>query len=360
MARVFILRAGGLTPDGYRRLLSRFTEDSPLGKTDLVAVKIHAGEHGNTRYLRPGQIASVVSALGLPANRTFLTDTTVLYRGRRLTAPDYLLLAAEHGFGPPATPPFVVADGLRGIDEILVKLPSCCENPSARIAKVICETDAMVVVSHFKGHLLAGFGGALKNLGMGCASRGGKLFQHSSVKPGVRKAKCTACGACAAHCPEGAISVSESAEILGARCVGCGECISRCPTGAISVDWNQDQGIFARRMAEYALAAFTATRTLACVNFVIDVVPDCDCLPDSGAPMIDDIGVLASNDPVALDQACFDLVTSAKASASTRFPESGAGADKFRAAHPTIDATAQLAAAQSLGLGSRDYELIEG
>jgi uncharacterized protein len=359
MAKVFFLRAGGFTPEGYRRLLARFLDESPLGRTDIAAVKIHAGEQGNTRFLSPDRINSVVRGLGLPDGRTFLTDTTVLYRGRRLTAPDYMLLASGHGFGPPGTAPFIVADGLRGTDEILVKLPSCCDNPSARIARTICEADAMAVISHFKGHLLAGFGGALKNLGMGCASRGGKLFQHSSVKPVVRIAKCTACGACASHCPEEAITVSDCASISGARCVGCGECIARCPTGAVSVDWNQDQGIFTRRMAEYALAAFTVTRTFACINFVVDVVPDCDCLADSGEPVVEDIGVLASGDPVALDQACLDLVTAAPATGRSPVPGAGAGADKFRALRPSIDGSAQLAAAQSLGLGTRSYELEE-
>jgi len=214
-----------------------------------------------------------------------------------------------------------------------------------------------VAVSHFKAHLLAGFGGALKNLGMGCSSRGGKLFQHSSVKPVIRQNRCTACGTCAAHCPEHAIAVDRSASIVSSRCVGCGECIARCPAGAISVDWNQDQGVFTRRMVEHALAVQTVTRVSLCVNFLTDIAPDCDCMEDSGGLLVDDLGVLASTDPVAVDQASLDLVTAAPAARKSPAPGAGAGTDKFRAIRPSIDDTAQLALAQSLGLGSRSYEL---
>ncbi len=359
MAEVFFSRGrpAGAGAD-LSALLGRFRDSMALGPSDLVAVKIHAGEEGNTRYIPPSLIASVVGGLGLPPGRTFLTDTTVLYRGRRLTAPDYLLLAMEHGFGPPATPPFIVADGLRGTDELSVKLPSCCGTPSARMARGICESDAMVVVSHFKGHLLTGFGGSIKNLGMGCASRGGKLFQHSSVKPTVRTGRCTACGACAAHCPEGAIGLSPTASVSQSRCVGCGECIARCPSGAMAVDWNQDQGVFTRRLAEYAVAAASVTRIPAYVSFVVSVVPDCDCMQDTGGPLVDDIGVLASSDPVALDQACLDLVTAAPDAPGSPIT-AGPGADKFRAFRPQVDDCAQLAEAQALGLGSRSYDLVE-
>lgn len=349
-------------PDGGGRDLASFlaplSAAAGLADTDLVAVKIHAGEHGNTRYIPASAVCGVVEALGLPAGRTFLTDTTVLYRGRRLTAPDYIVLAAEHGFGPPATPPFIVADGLRGTGEVAVRLPSCCDGPSARIAGTIADADAMVVVSHFKGHLLAGFGGAVKNLGMGCASRGGKLYQHSSVRPLIRESKCTACGNCAEHCPEAAIEVRGKAVLNPSRCVGCGECIQRCPTGAVSVDWNQDRGVFMRRLAEYAVAAASATRVLLYVNFVVNVTPDCDCLQDTGGRLVDDIGVLASTDPVALDQACLDLVTAAPPAPGSPVSGAGPGIDKFRALRPDIDGSVTLAIAQSFGLGNRSYQLV--
>jgi len=345
--------------DSLGELLRGFSLKGDSG-TDLYGVKIHAGEQGNTRFVPPDQVNEVVRALGLPFERTFLTDTTVLYRGRRLTAPAYLNLAREHGFGLPATPPLIIADGLRGTDETAVKLPSCCEGSSARIARLISETDSLVVVSHFKGHLLAGFGGAIKNIGMGCASRGGKLYQHSSVKPSIRPAKCVRCGICIEHCPAGAIAMEDASAVISeARCIGCGECIQRYPGGAVGVDWNQDRGVFMRRMVEYAIAAASVTRMMVCVSFITGVSGDCDCLEDQEGVLVDDIGVMASTDPVALDQACLDAVTAAPAAASSPVPDAGPGVDKFHALRPHIDGTEQLAIAQNLGLGSRRYVLTE-
>ncbi|KZD15497.1 MAG: hypothetical protein AO395_05975 [Candidatus Fermentibacter daniensis] len=358
-SEVFFTRSTDCGSGSMRALLSGFALRDDDG-TGLYAVKIHAGEHGNTRFVPPSSVNSVVRALDLPPDRTFLTDTTVLYRGRRLTAPAYLHLAFEHGFGLPATPPFIVADGLRGTDEIPVKLPSCCEGTTARIARLISEADRMTVISHFKGHLLTGFGGAIKNLGMGCASRGGKLYQHSSVKPVVRPKKCVSCGLCAAHCPAGAISLEGGpAFISDALCIGCGECIQRCPEGAAGVDWNQDQGVFVRRMVEYAIAVVSVTRIDVFVNFVTKVSGDCDCQEDQDGLLVDDIGILASKDPVALDQACLDLVTAAESAEESPVAGAGPGVDKFRAFRPDVDGTLQLETAQMLGLGSREYTLTE-
>jgi uncharacterized Fe-S center protein len=350
--------------DAFRLLLGRFSEAISPGPTQFTAVKIHAGERGNRYYLRPARIMAVLNGLGLPRSQTFLTDTTVLYRGSRMSAPEYTVLAGEHGFGLPGTPPFIVADGLRGTDEVTVMLPSSCELDSARIARAIADADGMVVISHFKGHMLAGFGGAIKNLAMGCSSRGGKLVQHSSVRPSVRPERCTACGLCVAHCPEDALSVGEmeSVELESSICSGCGECLQACPTGALGVNWNQESGVFHRRLAEYALAAAsTSGDTRVYVNFLVDISSSCDC--DSGAPppFMDDIGVLASLDPVAIDQASFDLVREAELPESSPLAAKGAGAgtDKFALVWPGIRSQLQLEHAQSIGLGSRDYELLD-
>lgn len=356
MAKVHLVRGSGKAC--ITALLEPYAKDADLKATDLVAVKIHAGEQGNTRFVGPGSVAAVAEALRLRPGRVFLTDTTVLYRGRRLCAPDYLLLSSDHGFGPPVTPPFIIADGLRGTDDVEVPLPGCCAPGSARIARVIAESDAMVVVSHFKGHLLTGFGGAIKNLGMGCASRAGKLYMHSNIRPVIKESRCTACGNCAGHCPSDAIALSPLASIDPDACVGCGECIQRCPAGAIGTDWGQEKGEFARRLAWYALAAFSSTRVLVCVNFVTGVAPDCDCLADTGPALVEDIGVLASTDPVALDQACLDLVTAADEAAGSG-DGAGRGVEKFGALRPGTDPEAQLLAAEAVGLGSRRFELVD-
>ncbi|MCD6499680.1 MAG: DUF362 domain-containing protein [Deltaproteobacteria bacterium] len=358
-SKVFFLPADRMDePNALARLLAPIQADMKLENTDLVAVKIHPGEEGNQYYVHADSVQAVIDGLGLDWRQTFVTDTTVLYRGRRMTAPDYAMLAREHGFGPPDTPSFIVADGLRGTDERTVLLPNGCSAPSARIARIFEDVDAMVVVSHFKGHLLAGFGGAIKNLGMGCASRGGKLFQHSTVTPTVHEDKCIACGVCADHCPENAIDIDEIARIDPDRCVGCGECLQRCPTGAMRVSWNQRTDAFVRRLAEYAWAATQLAPLAACVNFVTDVSADCDCMADAAPPMLADIGVLASTDPVALDQACLDLTIAATPpKGSPLAGKAGPGEDKFAALRPSTHGPVQLEHAEKLGLGRRDYVL---
>ena len=218
----------------------------------------------------------------------------------------------------------------------------------------------MVVLSHFKGHLLSGFGGAIKNLGMGCASRGGKLYQHSSVKPRLREKKCIACGVCAEHCPANAITVTEVAQVDEGRCIGCGECLQRCPTGAYSVSWDQEKVTFMRRMAAYAAAATKVTRTALCVNFIVRVAPDCDCMRDTGAFLVEDLGVVASTDPVALDAASQDLVTAAAPPPSSPVASKApAGQDKFRAHHPSTDGKKALEEAARFEIGCLDYRLHE-
>jgi len=342
---------------GFTKLLNKIPDRERILPTDSIAVKIHPGEEGNSSYVRPENVNRIIEASALGTDRIFLTDTTVLYPGKRMSAPDYLHLTYEHGFGLPGTPPFIIADGLRGEDETIVKLPDDFQTDEAHIASIISNSDAMVVISHFKGHLLTGFGGALKNLGMGCASRAGKLYQHSSVKPLINTKKCTACGICAAHCHVNAISISSHASIIADICTGCGECLGRCPEGAVRVSWDQNMSVFMRRMIEYAYAAVSVSNPLLYVNFITSVVPDCDGRKDMGPPFVDDIGILASTDPVAIDMASLDLVTAAPAAENSPVI-AGAGTDKFSAYRPDINGILHLSIAQSLGLGSMEYELV--
>lgn len=356
----FIPAHGMSSRNAFRELLSPLADLKTIGPRDLVAVKLHPGEDGNSSFVAPGNVRGIVDAMDLPPDRTFLTDTTVLYPGRRRNAADCMRLAVEHGFSPPDTPPFMVADGLRGEAERSLSMPEGFHTRTAHIADLICRADAMVVISHFKGHLLAGFGGAVKNLGMGCASRAGKLFQHSTVMPVLNCELCTGCGICGIHCPESAISINGSANRDEALCTGCGECLGWCPEGAWRISWDQDMETFMRRMTDYAWAVSSASNPLLFVNFVIDVVPDCDCMHDTGAPLVDDIGVLASTDPVALDMACLDLVTAAPAARGSQLDGiAGEGDDKFRALRPAIDGELQLRMAEAVGLGMLEYELVD-
>lgn len=355
MSEVRFLPVERMNSDGFRDLLAPFRFNEQENSNDLVAVKIHPGEDGNSSYIPASLVKLAVDALHLPERRTFLTDTTVLYGGRRMTAPDYVSLAHEHGFRMPELPPFIVADGLVGTDEFAVELPSSCETKIARMAGTLARIDTAVMISHFKGHLLAGFGGSIKHMGMGWAARAGKLYQHSSVMPSVAADRCTMCGACISACGSNAIEpLTRSMRIDERKCTGCGECIQRCPVGAIRVSWNQEAHIFVKRMTEYALAASMAVKIPVFINFLMNISPDCDCMKNEGPPMVNNIGVLASCDPVGIDQASLDLVTAADPLGDN----AEAGHDKFLKRRPDRDGREQLCAAEKLGMGSRAYQLV--
>jgi len=317
------------------------------GRGHLTAIKLHFGEKGNTAFIRPVFVRKVVDEIAAAGGRPFLTDTNTLYVGTRSNAVDHLNTAVTNGFAwAVAGAPLVIADGLRGESDVRVPIAGkiYCE---VHIGAGIAHADALVVVTHFKGHELCGFGGTLKNLGMGCASRSGKLSQHSSVAPFVDPSGCTGCGTCVAHCPSGAIAVTVSkAAISPEACIGCADCIVVCPEGTVKVDWNEASSTFQQKLAEYALGAVSGKRESSLfLSFVTQVSPFCDCYGHNDRPIAPDVGILASDDPVALDQACVDLVIRAS------------GTDPFRATHPSVDWSVQLSRAEELGLGTRDYRL---
>lgn len=362
MSKVYYLSSKNMTDTvALSELLSPFRKSTDVSKNDMTAVKIHPGEENNSSFVTAQEVNAITKALDLKLPGAFLTDTTVLYPGRRRTAPDCIALAREHGFGYPDTLPFIIADGLRGNSETLIPPPANCSGSGKFcLAPIICNADNMVVISHFKGHLLSGFGGAVKNLGMGCATRRGKFEMHSSVTPFLRKDKCTACGICIEYCPEDAITVDNLARIDSSKCIGCGECLGICPTGAWRISWNREMNTFMRRMAEYAYCVTTVTKPFVYINFITKVVPDCDCLADSGNPFVDDIGITVSSDPVALDRASLDLVTAAPSAGDSPIEKrAGAGDDKFKVFRPEIDGMMHLEIAESLGLGTTKYNLIK-
>jgi hypothetical protein len=314
----------------------------------LTAVKLHFGEKGNTAFIRPIYIRRIIEEIQAAGGKPFLTDTNTLYVGTRGNAVDHLGTAVTNGFARAVTgAPIVIADGLRG--ETSVRVPvNGKECREVSIGAEIARADAMVVVTHFKGHEISGFGGALKNLGMGCASRSGKLVQHSTVGPAVDPSRCTGCGACMAHCPSGAIRMADANAVISPEdCIGCADCIVVCPEKTIHVDWNQASPTVQRLMVDHALGAVAGKgSSLLFVTFVTQVSPYCDCYGFNDRPIAPDVGILASTDPVALDQACADLVIRA------------AGKDPFRETHPTVDWTVQLSYAEEVGLGTRSYELV--
>ncbi len=232
-------------------------------------------------------------------------------------------------------------------------------------------TDALVVVTHFKGHELSGFGGALKNLGMGCSSREGKLSQHSNISPQVKGKACKGCQTCLSWCAQQAISMlplksgvetrQGVASIDPKKCVGCGECILSCPSGAIQIQWNENIPIFQKKMVEHAYGAVQKKKgKVLYLNFLMQISPACDCYGYSDTPIVSDIGILSSEDPVAIDQASIDLVNSETGNRSSKLTKNWEPqGDKFRAIYPEVDWNIQLAYAQEIGMGTREYELIK-
>lgn len=328
---------------------------------DLTAVKLHFGELGNTAFIRPVYIRKIVQTIKQAGGVPFLTDANTLYAGTRSDSPHHLTTAVQNGFDYAVVEaPLVIADGLRGKNETAVPVNQK-RFEAVYIGTDIVEADALVSVAHFKGHELSGFGGTIKNVGMGCASRKGKLAQHSSLSPGIGEA-CIGCGECQEHCSQNAISmVQEKAQIDSDACIGCGECILICPSEAIEVQWNQSIPVFLENMVEYTMGVLVDKRHKAFfINFITDVSPACDCYPANDAPIVRNIGVVASTDPVAIDQASVDLVNAEPALAgSSLTTNTEPGQDKFRGIYPKVDWEIQLEYAQTLGLGSRNYELIK-
>ncbi len=361
-SKVYFLEAGD--GDGIAAGLEALLEASGVGtvaeRGQTAAIKMHFGESAETGHVRPRFIKRIVAWYARRGVRLFVTDTNTLYRGARSDSVAHLRTAAEHGFTFQALDaPVLIADGLHGTGEIRLTAPGELVGEAPFGAELV-KADSIVSVAHFKGHELSGFGGAIKNLGMGGASRAGKLDQHSTTKPYVRDG-CIACGTCARWCPVEAITVEENAIIDGSVCIGCGECIVVCPEKVVGIRWNESTDIFQRKMVEYmgAMAAAKPGR-IAYVNFMTDVHPVCDCYGTAKTPIVPDVGVVASLDPVAIDQASYDLVNAAPAVRESKL-SSGyrRGEDKFRDLHQDVDPTVQLRYAQDLGLGTRDYELVK-
>lgn len=331
-----------------------------IQKDDLAAVKLHFGERGSDGFINPVFVRQVVDKIKEKGAKAFLTDTNTLYSGSRHNAVDHLLTALEHGFDYTVTgAPLIIADGLRSENIAEVRIDKK-HFRSVKLAKDIVSADSLIVLSHFKGHEMAGFGGAIKNLAMGGAPAVGKKEQHAT-KLVVDQDKCIGCGKCGTVCPEKAITVSDQkAGIAGEQCIGCGECLTVCPVKATGMDWETDLAALIERMTEYGYGvAKVHENHIGYINFLLNITPDCDCVPWSDAPIVPDIGFLASTDPVAIDQASYDLVNQQIGlSASLLACNHEAGADKFQGLRSHVDGTIQLRYGEEIGMGSREYELI--
>jgi len=350
-------------PQKLERLVKAAGLDNIIEDKDLTAVKVHFGEQGNTAFIRPLYIRKIIRAIRKAGAAPFLTDANTLYVGTRSDAVSHIKTAVDNGFSYSSMDgaPLIIADGLFGKSETPVQV-DLKHNNVVYIGSEIINANTLISVAHFKGHELSGFGGTLKNLGMGCASRRGKLDQHSNVSPKIKRKTCIGCSQCIDHCPGQAIYLEEKkAYINKENCIGCAECIVRCPTGSININWNQDVPVFLEKMMEYTAGVLKnkAGKSLF-INFITDVSPKCDCLPYAEYPICKDIGVVVSTDPVAIDQASADLVNEQQALAGSILTcNTKPGEDKFRGLYPDVDWEHQLAYAQDIGIGSRDYNLVK-
>ncbi len=313
-----------------------------------VAVKVHFGEEGNTGYVRPEHLGLICDAISAKACVPVASDANTLYRGRRLNSADHRALAHEHGFTRQVIgADIVIPDDANKEEKAEVAIDQA-RIKSAKVAKFYLDADAIVAVSHFKGHILTGFGGAVKTMGMGCATREGKLAQHCDAAPVFYAENCTGCGECGLVCPAGAVHVENGKTVLDkGTCIGCASCVAACPTMALFVDFEAGEAL-QEKMAEYALAVLREKKDRSCfINFALRINQECDCWGKENPRMAPDVGILASLDPVAVDRASYDVVNRA------------CGRDIFREVHPKQDGLRQLRHAEKIGLGAMEYELVE-
>jgi uncharacterized Fe-S center protein len=320
-----------------------------IGSNDLLAVKIHVGEKGNVTHVSPDLVAEIVRMAKTAKAHPFLTETSTLYRGQRENAVKHILLAHDHGFSLDRVgAPFIMADGLAGNSETEVIIDGKL-NDRVGVAREVLVADALIVISHITGHIGTGLGGCIKNLGMGLASRMGKMRQHSGIRPEVIPKNCQFCRKCARWCPQDAIiEKGGKSFILLEKCIGCGECLAVCRFGAVKYDWGRESAALQKSMAEHALGAVKDKQGKAFYfNCLIDMTRDCDCAGSKQKKLIPDLGILASDDPVAIDKATLDITREVH------------GKNIARLSYSHLDPMVQLRHAESIGLGSLTYKLVK-
>ena len=354
MSSVFLLRFQRSDPldqtkNRLKKLFKTAGFDNIIEKNDVTAVKVHFGEPGNTSYLPHHYTEPIVRMIKSCGAKPFVTDTNVLYKSRRDNAIDHLAVAAEHGFtAEKIGAPIIIADGILGRNESEIEI-NAPMNRSIFLATEIVSASSAIVISHATGHLAVGLGATIKNLGMGMASRKGKLIQHSVSKPKISETRCTACGVCAEWCPVDAITVGEDFAVIDENiCIGCGECLAVCRFNAVKFKWDSSSELLQQQIAEHALGIVKQKNgKMGYLTFMINMTKDCDCLAHKPVNILEDIGVLAGTDPVAVDQAVYDLT------------KEQTGKSLSQIAYPALDATTQLEYGEQIGLGCRKYELVE-
>ena len=362
----FRTRVGVSLTEKLQRLIKKagITDIDMDGK--FVAIKMHFGELGNLSYLRPNYAKAVADVVKECGGKPFLTDCNTLYPGSRKNALEHLDCANINGFNTITTGcQIIIGDGLRGTDDITVPVRNGEYCKEAYIGRAVMDADIFISLTHFKGHESTGFGGAIKNIGMGCGSRAGKMHQHNSGKPIVHDDLCRGCRRCAKECGSDAITYEKGKAVINQDiCKGCGRCIGACAFDAIeNQNWNANE-ILGRKMAEYSQAVCDGRPTFH-ISLVRDISPNCDCHGENDAPILPDVGIFASFDPVALDQACVDACLHATPMPNSQLSDNLADPhwhhhhDNFLDSNPNVRWKETLEHAEKIGLGTREYELIK-
>ncbi len=331
----------------------------------FVAIKLHFGELGNLAFIRPNYVKAIADLVKDQGGVPFMTDCNTLYPGSRKHALEHMDCANLNGFNTITTGcQIIIGDGLRGTDDVAIPVVNGEIIDEALIGRAVMDADVFISLSHFKGHEMTGFGGALKNIGMGCGSRAGKMDQHSSGKPVIKSQLCRACGRCLRECGSDAISmVDGKAMIDQEKCTGCGRCIGACSFDAITVQQWDAGGILGKKIAEYSQAVCHG-RPCFHINMVMDISPNCDCHGENDAPILPDIGMFASFDPVALDMACVDACQKEKPMPNSQLSDNldqedwQCHHDHFKDSNPNVSWKETLEHAEKIGLGTKAYELI--
>ena len=323
--------------DGY---LSQFKKDA------FVGIKMTIGDEGSRANIKPDLVRIIVDKLREQGAKPFVFDTNVIYQGQRQNSVDHLNLAYRKGFTPDNLGcPYIIADSIFGTDSqsIAVDFKNVQE---IKVPSVVNVLEDLIVLTHITGHMMSGFAASIKNVAMGMASRAGKQIQHSSLKPAINIDNCTLCGSCIEVCPASAISeVSGKAFVNSNLCIGCCECIALCKLDAVTINWREDADIFAERMAEYARGILTRIRRKVFINFAFDITKECDCISGDDPKIIEDAGIFASEDILAVDKACFDMLTKSR--------------DIFSRGGKITAHLHQLEYAREIGLGRTDYNLLK-
>ena len=349
--------------ENLQQKLTRLMKTAGMGDIDFkdkyAAIKLHFGEPGNLAFLRPNLAKTVADFVRERGGKPFLTDCNTLYVGGRKNALDHMDSANLNGFGPMTTGcQIIIADGLKGNDEVEVPVEGGEYVKNAKIGRAVMDADVFISLTHFKGHESAGFGGCLKNIGMGCGSRAGKMEQHNAGKPHIAQELCIGCGQCRKICAHDAPSiVDRKASIDQNKCVGCGRCIAVCPMDAIEGVYDPNGHLLNCKMAEYAKAVVQGRPSFH-ISLAMDISPNCDCHAENDVPVIPNVGMFASFDPVALDEACAEMCSRMPRNPNASFEDISSD-DLFHAVHTVTHWQDQTEHGEKIGLGSREYELIE-